>query len=256
MAARCELVAETGARGRLPALYDRLWSGAIGAIRAGKIKMDPVLMAGTPDERRGLTVVARPSPAVRGRVAGFLDELRRLEPDQYYYLRSELHLTVLSLFTATVEHGPFFELAGLYRAAVDSVVRRTGPLPIAFEGVTASPATVMIQGFVDEEALNGLRDALRQELRARGLGGGLDQRYRLESAHMTVARFRAPLRDSERFGLALTRARNRSFGASVIRNVSLVKNDWYLSHRATATLKRYRLFRTLWSPRSASARNA
>jgi len=109
------------------------------------------------------------------------------------------------------------------------------------EGVTASPGTVMIQGFFENEELNDLRDALRRQLGMRGLGAGVDQRYRLESAHMTVARFRAPLCDSERFATVLEQARQRSFGATTVRNLSLVESDWYMSHGATETVKRYRL---------------
>ncbi len=88
---------------RLREHYDHLWCQAQGKIRSGQIDLDPVLQAREPDQRRGLTVIAQPSPAVQQAVASFLRALRRLEPDQYYYTPSEFHLTVLSLFTATIE---------------------------------------------------------------------------------------------------------------------------------------------------------
>jgi 2'-5' RNA ligase len=99
----------------------------------------------------------------------------------------------------------------------------------------------MIQGFFDNDALNDLRDALRSQLRVRGLAEGVDRRYRLEFDHMTVARFRAPLVESERFATVLEQARGRSFGVTTVRSLSLVENDWYMSHRVTETVKRYRL---------------
>jgi 2'-5' RNA ligase len=234
-------VLKHGARDRLRTRYDRFWSEAIGRIRVGKVELDPVLAAREPDRRRGLTLIARPSLAVRQRVAAFLSELRRLEPDQYYYTASEFHVTVLSLFTATVDHEPFFAQREHYVSAVDSALRQAVPIRIEFEGVTASPGTVMIQGFFENHALNDLRDSLRGRLRLRGLAGGVDQRYRLESAHMTVVRFRAPLCESERFAIALEQARGRSFGTATVRSLRLVKNDWYMSRRATETLERYRL---------------
>jgi 2'-5' RNA ligase len=229
----------SGDRDRLRKHYDQLWSKAIGTIRAGRVELDPVLEGRVPDRRRGLTLIARPSPAVRKRVAAFLKELRILEPDQHYYAASELHLTVLSLFTATIHHEPFFAQFTHYLSAVDSALREVAPFRIEFEGVTASSSTVMIQGFFENTALNDLRDALRSALRVRGLAEGVDRRYRLESAHMTVARFRAPLRDSERFAMDLEQARQRSFGATTILSLRLVKNDWYLSRRATEIVKRY-----------------
>jgi hypothetical protein len=68
-------------RDHLRTRYDRLWSETIVRVRSGKIQLDPVLEARVPDERRGLTIIARPSPAVRRGVALFLEELRTLEPD-------------------------------------------------------------------------------------------------------------------------------------------------------------------------------
>ena len=95
---------QSRARIRLQEHYDRLWSATKGKIRAGDIEVDPILAAGRPDRRRGLTLVTLPSPNVRQRVAAFLERLREVEPDQYYYAPSEFHVTVLSLFTATIEY--------------------------------------------------------------------------------------------------------------------------------------------------------
>jgi 2'-5' RNA ligase len=237
-------VVENEFRRRLQNRYDEMWLAAIARIRAGEIESDPVLSSGSPDRRRGLTVIARPSAAVRRRVAAFLDQLRGIEPDQHYYAGPELHLTVLSLFTATVDHEPLFARTEHYVSAVDAALRTMAPIRIEFRGVTASPGTVMIQGFFTSAALNDLRDALREQLRARSLTQGVDRRYRLETAHMTVVRFRTRLRDGEQFAGALERARERSFGACSIRSFSLVKNDWYMTQPVLEPLKRYRPSRT------------
>jgi 2'-5' RNA ligase len=226
---------------RLQKRYDNLWSAAIGKIRTGKIESDRVLAGGLVDRRRGLTLIARPSAEVRDKVAAFLRELRRLEPDQYYYVRADLHLTILSLFNATAAHQRFLALTEKYLAAVESALQKAGTMRIEFTGVTASPGAIIIQGFPDSEALNDLRDSLREQLRVRGLTRGLDVRYRLETAHMTVARFLAPLRDGKYFAAVLARSRHRSFGAMTIKGLNLVTNDWYMTHRTLETLKRYRL---------------
>jgi 2'-5' RNA ligase len=227
----------TGLRER----YDRLWSATVGTIRAGKVETDPVLVTGMPDRRRGLTLVVRPSPHVRRSVATFLDQLREIEPEQHYYALSELHVTVLSLFTATVDHEPLLAQTGRYVSAVDSALRGVAPIRIGFAGVTATAGAIMIQGFFEDDTLNDVRDSLRRELRVRALAEGVDGRYRLETAHLTVARFRARLRDGPRLAAMLERARSRPFGATHIRNVSLVENDWYMTRRVTRTVKRYRL---------------
>jgi 2'-5' RNA ligase len=228
-------------RHRLQKCYDNLWSAAIGKIRTGKIESDRVLAGGLVDRRRGLTLIARPSADVREKVATFLRELRRLEPDQYYYVRAHLHLTILSPFTATAAHKRFFAHMQKYLAAVDSALQKAAPMRVEFTGVTVSPGAIMIQGFPDSEALNELRDNLREQLRVHGLTKGLDVRYRLKTAHMTVARFRAPLRDGKHFAAALAHARRRPFGSMTIKSLSLVTNDWYMTHRTLETLNRYRL---------------
>jgi 2'-5' RNA ligase len=228
-------------RRRLQKRYDSLWSAAIGKIRTGKIESDRVLAAGSVDDRRGLTLIARPSADVCKKVAAFLRKLRRLEPNQYYYARADLHLTILSLFNATAAHRHFLVHTEKYLAAVESALQKAGPMRIEFTGVMASPGAIMIQGFPGSEALNDLRDHLRHQLRVRGLTKGLDVRYRLETAHMTVARFRAPLRDSKHFATILARSRRRSFGSMTIKSLSLVTNDWYMTHQTLKTLRRYRL---------------
>jgi 2'-5' RNA ligase len=226
---------------RLRRIYDRMWSVAIKKIRAGKIELDPILAARLPDRRRGLTLMVCPSPDARRRVTEFLGELRRLEPKQHYYAPSELHLTILSPFTTTLNHRPFFARLKKYISAVDVALLRAEPMRIEFAGVTASLGAILIQGFFEDNALNNLRDDLRRELRARGLTTGLDTRYRLETAHLTVMRFRAPLRDAKKFAAALKRARRRPFGSTTVRHPALVKTDWYMSHKTLETVKRYRL---------------
>jgi 2'-5' RNA ligase len=186
-----------------------------------------------------LTVIARPSPKVQHSVALFLRELRRLEPDQYYYDASEFHLTVLSLFTARVDCEPYFAQQDKYVAAVEAALKDIHPIHIRFEGITASPSTIMIQGFFETHELNDLRNTLRRRLQLRGLGKGLDDRYRLQTAHMTVVRFRAPLHYPEAFASVLERARQRPFGATAFRSFLLVESDWYMSRRTTVSLKRY-----------------
>jgi 2'-5' RNA ligase len=232
---------ETAVHRRLRKLYDQLWASAIGRIRAGTIEQDPVLKAGLMDQRRGLTLIARPSQTVRKSVVSFIRELRRVEPDQYYYSPFEIHLTVLSMFTATSDYKRYLRQQDAYLAAVDEETKGIHPFRIRFEGITASPSAIMVQGFFETEELRKLRNTLRHQLRVRGLSEGLDARYRLQTAHMTVARFRAPLRNSQTFANVLEGARRKSFGTTKCSSLLLVQNDWYMSKHTTVPLKRYAL---------------
>jgi 2'-5' RNA ligase len=230
-----------GVHDRMQKRYDRLWASAVGKIRSGKVDLDPILASGTPDRRRGLTLIVRPSPDVRKKITAFLNRLRGLEPEQYYYAPSELHVTVLSLFTAVVDHRRFFAKTKQYMVAVESALEKTAPIQVEFNGVTASRGAIMIQGFVRDEMLDELREGLRRQLRVRGVAEGVDGRYRLETAHITVARFRAPLRDGGRLARELERARPRAFGSMDVRRVRLVRNDWYMTRGVMEKLAGYEL---------------
>jgi len=226
-------------RDSLQKRYDLLWAAAIRKIFKGLVELDPVLQAGKPDQRRGLTIIGRPAAAVARSVSAFLNELKQLEPDQYYYAAPEFHITILSLFTATKHFRRFFDQKDRYINAVARVLKEFKPIHINFEGITASPGTVMIQGFVEAGRLNELRNRLRRQLRTHGLAEGLDQRYRLQTAHMTVVRLREPFGNARRFAAALEAARQRPFGKTTLTKLLLVQHDWYMSQRVTKTLKTY-----------------
>jgi 2'-5' RNA ligase len=228
-------------RARLQKRYDQLWQNAVGEIATGRIVTDPFLASTKPDRRRGLTLIARPDVTVRRRVIAFSDQLRRLEPEQYFYTSAQLHLTILTFFSVTPEPAPFDEHRARYLAAVRPVLQQAPPISIRFAGITASPGAVMVQGLFETEALNKLRDHLRQQLQAHGLAGGIDTRYHLQNAHMTIARFRAPLHSPQRLVAALKQARSLPFGRSTIQRLSLVRNDWYLTRKNLETIRHYRL---------------
>jgi 2'-5' RNA ligase len=225
----------------LAAHYARLWDGAVDFVRRGDISLDPVLARRAADRRRGLTVLARPAGDLQRQVADFVNLLRGLDPEQYYYDTTEFHVTVLSLFTATEDVDRFMARYDLYNAAVRAALANGPSFGIEFTGVTLSREAVLIQGCPDGPALNDTREALRRELRARGLAGGLDGRYRLETAHMTVARFRHPLRDSRAFTELLEKYRNHPFGRTQVRELHLVRNDWYMSRSVVEVLEEYHL---------------
>jgi 2'-5' RNA ligase len=221
--------------------YTGLWNGAIGEIRAGRVMMDPLLASREPDRRRCVTVLARPSAAIQHSVSEFLDELRVVNPEQYYYDPAELHLTVLSLFTATLEHERYLERYAEYLAAVKAALANAVSFAVDFSGVTLTREAVMIQGFPMTTTLNNLREVLRNELRARHLTEGLDGRYILQTAHMTAVRFRAPLRENAHFAEVLERYRDRPFGRMQVQELNLVRNDWYMSRSSVAVLERFQL---------------
>lgn len=225
--------------------YDALWQKARTAFLSGREQIDPLLRDRVPDARRGLTVIFRPQPTVAAQVAGWLGELAANAADQYVYTPGQLHVTVLSLFTATPEYAPYFARLPHYLAALDAALGSLPPFAVTFRGVTASPAAVMVQGFPADGTLENARAALRAAITQAGLGGDLDRRYRLTTSHLSALRLRAPLADPARFVAQLDAARSRDFGVTQVDELLLVANDWYMTPSVVDVVRRYPLTSTL-----------
>lgn len=223
--------------------YDSIWAQAQASFAAGAAALDPHLLDKTSDRRRGATLLIRPGAAVAARVAEALAELRRIEPGQHYYRPDELHVTVLSLFTGVEQPEPYFARMPVYRAAIDAALCGLEAFSIRFDGLTASPAAVLVQGFTAGPQLEESRAALRAAIGAAGLGHTLDQRYVIATAHMTAVRFCRPPQDLPRLAAALQALRTCDFGSAEVAAIDLVENDWYMSHDRVRLLHSYPLAR-------------
>lgn len=213
----------------VPHLYQQLWADSCAALAAGDVEIDQYLAAPGSDRRRGMTLLLRPSAAIRTQIAALLDRLRALEPDQYYYRADELHVTILSLILATEQFDQRQIPLALYQDLASELCASTSAFQLRFSGITASRAAVMIQGFAAHDQLNQLRDRIRARFRQAGIGAGLDLRYHTVTAHSTAIRFCAPLRDPQRFAAALADARQEDFGTMCVERAELTLNDWYMS---------------------------
>lgn len=221
--------------------YDNMWQNAFPLIQRGEIKIDPVLASNTPDARRGFTLIVRPNADVTARVTNLLQTLKAIEPDQYFYTAQELHVTILTLCTATVDHEQFTTAQTAYAWAAAEALQNASSFEIEFRGVSASPEAIVIQGFPTDATLETIRESVRSTLHRAGLTIGLDTRYRLITAHMTALRFRAPLQNASRFAELLENNRETDFGRIGVNEIQLVKNDWYMSEPTQELLHSYSL---------------
>ena len=222
-------------------LYEKLWREAVTAFERGGPQLDPFLKRRGADQRRGLTLIARPKSETCDRVAKFLRKIAEVAPGQYYYLPAELHLTVLSVIPASDAWQKSMHRLPEYLAVLDTVLRNRPAFSIAFRGVTASLEAVMVQGFPAGNTLKQLRDDLRAALTRRGLGEKLDRRYKVVAAHLTVVRFSTPMTDWQPLQVLLTAHRKTDFGECQIRSLQLIENDWYASSDTVRTLREYPL---------------
>lgn len=225
----------------ITAIYDMLWNTSFEAVSRGDIDIDPHITHPESDHRRGLTLIIRPSPAFAAEILAFLDEIKKLEPDQYYYSASNLHFTVLSLFTATTNFQQEYDRLALYKAAVEEALQGAHPFVLTLSGLTVSKSAVLLCGFPQPDMVNSIRRNLREILMNNGLGGGLDTRYLLVGNHTTITRFSAPLRDPRKLSQFLLENKAREFGRLEVNELQLVKNDWYMSQQHSPIVAKFPL---------------
>ncbi|WP_101443876.1 2'-5' RNA ligase family protein [Pontibacter ramchanderi] len=159
-----------------------------------------------------------------------MEELKTIDPKQYYYPGTDIHVTVLSIISCYQN----FDLKTISLPAYVELIPKNMPaqrdFELSFRGISASPAGIMVQGFPKGPFLKQTREALRQSFRASGLAQSIDTRYTLQTAHCTVVRFREPLINTKAFVEVLDRYREHDFGTSQVEDLELVHNDWYQRH--------------------------
>jgi 2'-5' RNA ligase len=222
-------------------IYEKLWNDVASAFERDELQIDPHLSDKTNDLRRGVTIVLRPAPSVRGRVKVCLDRLAMVCPEQYFYRPEELHVTVLSIISGTEFWRREIRQLASYRALISDVLSRRHSFKISFQGVTASPGGVIIQGFPVGDGLAEIRDELREAFVRNGFGSILDRRYKIGTAHLTVMRFRKPGADWKRLASLLEESRQTDFGETEVNGLQLIWGDWYASAGIVRTLEEYRL---------------
>jgi len=222
-------------------IYDRLWCEAIPRFEQGRPQTDSYLNDRANDDRRGVTLAFRPRPAVQTAADHFLRQLAAVAPSQYFYRPNELHVTVLAIIPgSSAWREKVRDLAAIH-AVISQVLKRHRPFEVAFHGVTASPGAVMIQGFPKDKTLMKIRNDLRKILRDNRLGGDLDRRYKISTAHITAMRFAHARADWRAFVDLLKKNRQTHFGETLVTKLQLLWGDWYASAQSVRTIQEYPL---------------
>lgn len=220
--------------------YQEMWTAAYPKIKAGLIVPDNQ-MDKKADDRRGMTLLIRPSPQIIDAMEQFLRVTFPFAPNQYYYPSTDLHLTTLSIFSCKAG----FDLNKVDLAAYQKVIQQTlndfAPFPIHYTGITLSTTGIVAKGYDPTGTLNEIRAALRTAFKGTILAHTIDQRYVLKVAHSTLIRFKNPLLQPQLFTDFLESQQTIPFGAMTVNAIDLVFNDWYMKQEKVRLLERYQL---------------
>ncbi len=206
--------------------YKELYDHSISKISSDNYEIDN-LIDSDKDNRFGMTLLIRPPIEIKEEIQKFIKEIKRIEPNQYYYPNSDIHITVMSIISCydgfdmkTIDLKKYIELT-------QKCLMEIREFSITFKGITASPSGIMIQGFMNTNELNDIRDRLRKEFKNSNLEQSLDKRYSIRTAHSTIIRFKTKLSQKENFLKALDKNINYNFGTFKVNKFELVYNDWY-----------------------------
>ncbi|MGE8341783.1 MAG: 2'-5' RNA ligase family protein [Flavobacterium sp.] len=215
--------------------YDQLYKTSSEIISAGKYSIDSELKNES-DSRFGITLLIRPNDEIKANIQTFINELKKAEPEQYFYPDSDIHITVMSIISCSsaftldqISPNEYIEV--ICRSLVD-----VEKIKIHFKGITASPSAIMIQGFPSDETLNNLRNRLRENFKNSGLQQSIDSRYSISTAHSTIMRFQEKLHDPKKLIEIAAKFRDYDFGEFEVKNLELVYNDWYQRKSTTRVL--------------------
>lgn len=205
-------------------LYREINQRGRSAISGGSEEIDGHLHQLQADSRRGLTLLGHLPAHVCRNIEFALQELKQVEPQQYYYPANDMHITVMDILACR----PQFELSdgefNRYRDEVARVAKTVPAIHWRMRGLMVSPGAVMVKEDYGPE-LEELRQKLRQTLPEVGLR--LAERYPTFSGHVTVARFSSQLTARERFLDIIRQDDQLNFGEFTMHSLDLVVHDWY-----------------------------
>lgn len=152
-----------------------------------------------------------------------INQLKLLEPDQYFYPSTDWHITLQVIATGdnqfNFENHPIIK----YISTLDAVLKDIHSFEIDFQGLTLSNGAVLAQGFSEE--IQEIRNKIRKAFDVEGLI--IYERYFPRTAHVTLMRFCKPLQNPGAFIRFLEETRNIPFGSHQVYSVNLNICDWY-----------------------------
>ena len=215
--------------------YNQLYTTSAKVILEEKYKIDDQINDAS-DSRFGITLLIRPNDEVKAQIQLFLNELRAIDSKQYYYTNSDIHITVMSIISCyegfTLDKIRIEEYIEIIQKSLLDVDK----IKINFNGVTASPSAIMIQGFPSDLSLNNLRDKLRENFKKSTLQQSIDSRYAIATAHSTVVRFQEKIENPKKLISVVEKFRDYNFGEFKVNKLELVYNDWYQRESNTINL--------------------
>ena len=200
--------------------YDSILAANKEKILAGGMG-DALLEKAPEDSRMSLVVLIRISSEVAEKINSCIDDLKRIEPNLYYYPAKDFHITVMDVLKGE-EGREIPPNITEYIRCIEECGKGITPFKIEFDGLTASDNAILVRGYYDEQ-LMVFRIKLRDMLKQKGLS--LEERYKTISSHVTIARLHRKYQNTEKLLDYIEKP--RSFGTMTVSNMEISFHNWY-----------------------------
>jgi len=214
--------------------YKLMNEEALESFQEDRYQIDHLIDSNT-DSRFGLTLLIRLSEPIKRNIQGLLSDLSMVEPNQYYYPDSDLHITALTLISCYTGFGLSKIDPNQYIDLLNRELQAFQPFRIECKGAIFSKTGVLIKGFPDP-ALGEIRDKLRFRFKDSELLHSIDSRYAIRTAHITAMRFRRQIANKKELIRKVRQYEYTNFGTLEVKALELVFNDWYQRHSRTKRL--------------------
>ena len=216
-------------------LLDNHYDSILGAnkekILAGGIG-DALLKKAPTDSRMSLVVLIRISSDLSEKINSCIDDLKRIEPNLYYYPAKDFHITVMDILKG--EDGRKIpQNIAEYIRCIEECSKSISPFRIEFNGLTASDNAVLVRGYYDDQ-LMVFRQMLRDLLKQSGLP--LEERYKTISSHVTIARLHSKFQNPEKLLDYIDKP--RVFGTMAVSSLEISFHNWYDTRKEVLSVVR------------------
>lgn len=220
----------------LDRLYEEIYARGKAAIQSGAELIDTNLSAMEQDPRRALTLVI----SLRGPIVRTLrmleEQVRAIEPRQYYYPEADMHVTVIELICATPTLTRDQAVLQQGIDIVSEAIKDSVPFDIAFKGIIVSHGAILARGYYCQELL-----ALRERVRkiAQEHAFDLRERYQSISAHAAIGRFVSKVSHGAQLLKKIDEYHDFEIGTFRVEELELVIHDCY--HHRKEEVQRFGL---------------
>ncbi|HBF34778.1 TPA: hypothetical protein DDW35_09465, partial [Candidatus Sumerlaeota bacterium] len=150
----------------LELLYASIESKGRAAIQSGNEFIDENLNHMEQDHRLALTLLISLRGPIVNKLRLLEQEIRAVEPQQYYYPDADMHVTLIELICSTPTFTRDEAVIQQGVEIIEEAIRNLEPFDIAFNGIIASNGAILARGYYQDGVL-ALRESVRKVAKQR-----------------------------------------------------------------------------------------